>query len=43
MTALKEKLDGQKHTSGNLNKKEKEENREVIVKYSPSKVISKDE
>ena len=47
--SLKEKLDGQdpiewaKKYVQELSKKEKDENREVIVKYSPSKVIAKDE
>jgi transposase len=47
--SLKEKLNGQdpiewaKKYVQELNKKEKEENREVIVKYSPSKVVAKDE
>lgn len=46
---LEKKLNGQdpiewaKKYIEELNKKEKEENREVIVKYSPSKVIAKDE
>lgn len=47
--SLKEKLNGEdpiewaKKYVQELNKKEKEGNREVIVKYSPSKVIAKDE
>ena len=46
---LKEKLNGQdpyewaKAYVENLNKKEKEEKREVLVKYSPAKQITKDE
>ena len=46
---LKKKLDGQdpiewaKKYIEELNKKEKEEKREVLVKYSPSKLIPKDE
>ncbi|RKL61258.1 IS1634 family transposase [Thermoanaerobacteraceae bacterium SP2] len=46
---LKEKLGGQdpiewaKKYIEELNQKEKEENREIIVKYSPSKVIAKGE
>lgn len=46
---LKKKLNGQdpiewaKKYIDELNKKEKDENREVIVKYSPAKVIAKNE
>ena len=46
---LKKKLNGQdpiewaKKYIEELNKKEKEENREILVKYSPSKIINKDE
>lgn len=46
---LKQKLNGEdpiewaKSYIEELNKKEKEQSREVIVKYSPSKVISKDQ
>ena len=46
---LSKKLDGQdpivwaKEYIKQLNKKEKEAKREVIVKYSPSKIINKDE
>jgi len=46
---LQQKLDGRdpiewaKSYIEELNKKEKEQSREVIVKYSPSKVISKDQ
>ena len=46
---LSKKLNGQdtiewaKKYVEELNKKEKEEKREVIVKYSPSKVIAKDD
>lgn len=46
---LKEKLNGEDPIEWankyieELNKKEKEENREVMVKYSPSKVITKGE
>ncbi len=46
---LEKKLGGQdpiewaKEYINELNQKEKEENREIIVKYSPSKVIAKDE
>ena len=46
---LKEKLNGEdpiewaKKYIEELNKKEKEENREVLVRYSPSKLITKDE
>jgi transposase len=46
---LKKKLNGQdpkewaKKYIEELNKKEKEENREVLVKYSPSKIINKGE
>ncbi|KJS10503.1 MAG: transposase, partial [Peptococcaceae bacterium BRH_c8a] len=46
---LQEKLNGQepikwaKAYIEELNKKEKEQSREVIVKYSPSKLISKDQ
>ncbi|MGF7429454.1 IS1634 family transposase [Thermoanaerobacterium thermosaccharolyticum] len=48
-TELKEKLEGQdpiewaKKYIEKLNKKEKEENRDIIVKYSQSKIITKDE
>ncbi len=47
--ALRSKLNGEdpiewaKSYIEELNKKEKEQSREVIVKYSPSKVISKDQ
>jgi len=49
VTELQEKLNGQepikwaKSYIEELNKKEKEQSREVIVKYSPSKLISKDQ
>jgi transposase len=49
VTELEKKLDGEdpiewaKKYVEELNKKEKEEKREVLVKYSPSKLINKDE
>jgi len=49
VTELQEKLNGQepikwaKSYIEELNKKEKEQSREIIVKYSPSKLISKDQ
>lgn len=48
LAELQQKLNGQdpiewaKSYIKELNKKDKEQSREVIVKYSPSKVISKD-
>ena len=49
VSELSKKLDGQdpiewaKKYVEELNRKEKEENREIIVKHSPSKIIAKDE
>lgn len=49
LTELQQKLNGEdpiewaKKYIDELNKKEKEEKREVMVKYSPSKIIAKDE